>query len=138
MRVFKRPVASHAANLLALLVFLAAPLASACSPPESALAPERSTQETVKTSPSSRNSSPQQRRRTGTRTVAARKTECRPAWVGNNKKSLEFRWQEHRSLAAQTKLPALSRLELCTEFTKPASLCIRLMGTPKNHRSPPA
>ena len=31
-----------------------------------------------------------------------------------------------------------TRLELCTEFTKPDSLCIRLMGTPKNHRSPPA
>jgi hypothetical protein len=31
-----------------------------------------------------------------------------------------------------------TRLELCTEFTKPDSLCIRSMGTPKNHRSPPA
>src|SRR6185295_12551697 len=31
-----------------------------------------------------------------------------------------------------------SRLEFCSEFTKPDSLCIHLMGTPKNHRSPPA
>lgn len=31
-----------------------------------------------------------------------------------------------------------SRLDFCAEFTKPASLCIRSMGTPKNHRSPPA
>lgn len=31
-----------------------------------------------------------------------------------------------------------SRLDRCTEFTKPDSVCIRLMGTPKNHRSPPA
>jgi len=30
------------------------------------------------------------------------------------------------------------RLEYCVEFTKPDALCIRLMGTPKNHRSPPA
>jgi hypothetical protein len=31
-----------------------------------------------------------------------------------------------------------SRLQFCSEFTKPDSSCIRLMGTPKNHRSPPA
>ncbi len=31
-----------------------------------------------------------------------------------------------------------SRLAFCSEFTKPDSLRIRLMGTPKNHRSPPA
>jgi len=31
-----------------------------------------------------------------------------------------------------------SRLDFCAEFTKPDSLKIRLMGTPKNHRSPPA
>ena len=31
-----------------------------------------------------------------------------------------------------------SRLDYCSEFTKPDSLRIRLMGTPKNHRSPPA
>lgn len=31
-----------------------------------------------------------------------------------------------------------TRLDFCTEFTKPDSLKIRLMGTPKNHRSPPA
>jgi hypothetical protein len=31
-----------------------------------------------------------------------------------------------------------SRLDRCSEFTKPASLVIRSMGTPKNHRSPPA
>jgi hypothetical protein len=31
-----------------------------------------------------------------------------------------------------------SRLDFCSEFTKPDSLKIRLMGTPKNHRSPPA
>jgi len=30
------------------------------------------------------------------------------------------------------------RLEFCSEFTKPHSLTIREMGTPKNHRSPPA
>ncbi len=31
-----------------------------------------------------------------------------------------------------------NRLDFCAEFTKPDSLCIRHMGTPKNHRSPPA
>jgi hypothetical protein len=31
-----------------------------------------------------------------------------------------------------------SPLEFCAEYTKPDSLKIRLMGTPKNHRSPPA
>lgn len=31
-----------------------------------------------------------------------------------------------------------SRLDFCSEFTKPDSLVIRSMGTPKNHRSPPA
>lgn len=31
-----------------------------------------------------------------------------------------------------------SRLDYCSEYTKPDSLKIRLMGTPKNHRSPPA
>lgn len=31
-----------------------------------------------------------------------------------------------------------TRLDFCSEFTKPDSLKIRLMGTPKNHRSPPA
>jgi hypothetical protein len=31
-----------------------------------------------------------------------------------------------------------SRLDFCPEFTKPDSLKVRLMGTPKNHRSPPA
>jgi len=31
-----------------------------------------------------------------------------------------------------------SKLDLCAEFSKPDSLKIRLMGTPKNHRSPPA
>jgi hypothetical protein len=31
-----------------------------------------------------------------------------------------------------------SKLDLCSEFTKPDSLVIRSMGTPKNHRSPPA
>lgn len=30
-----------------------------------------------------------------------------------------------------------SKLDLCSEFTKPDSLVIRSMGTPKNHRSPP-
>jgi hypothetical protein len=30
-----------------------------------------------------------------------------------------------------------SRLESCSEFTKPNSLKICLTGTPKNHRSPP-
>lgn len=29
------------------------------------------------------------------------------------------------------------RLEFCVELTKPDSLTIREMGTPKNHRSPP-
>ncbi len=29
-------------------------------------------------------------------------------------------------------------LDYCAEFTKPASLCIRSMGTPQNHRAPPA
>lgn len=33
---------------------------------------------------------------------------------------------------------ATMRLEFCPEHTKPDSLRIRLMGTPKNHRSPPA
>jgi|SRR6185295_17778131 hypothetical protein len=32
----------------------------------------------------------------------------------------------------------LNRLKFTPEFTKPASLIIRLAGTPKNHRSPPA
>jgi hypothetical protein len=31
-----------------------------------------------------------------------------------------------------------SRLDYCVEFTKPDSLKIRLTGTPKSHRSPPA
>jgi len=40
-------------------------------------------------------------------------------------------------------LPAIhpgdgSKLDLCAEFLKPDSLKIRMMGTPKNHRSPPA
>ncbi len=40
----------------------------------------------------------------------------------------------HRHLTA----PGLTtRLDFCTEFTKPDSLKIRMMGTPKNHRSPP-
>src|ERR1051325_6864603 len=30
------------------------------------------------------------------------------------------------------------KLDFCSEFTKPGSLVIRSMGTPKNHRSPPA
>ena len=30
-----------------------------------------------------------------------------------------------------------SKLDLCSEYTKPDSLVIRSMGTPKNHRSPP-
>jgi hypothetical protein len=30
------------------------------------------------------------------------------------------------------------KLDFCAEFTKPGSLVIRSMGTPKNHRSPPA
>ncbi len=30
------------------------------------------------------------------------------------------------------------RLEYCAEFTKPDSLRIRLLGTPKSYRSPPA
>ena len=30
-----------------------------------------------------------------------------------------------------------SKLDLCSEFTKPDSLVLRSMGTPKNHRSPP-
>jgi hypothetical protein len=58
--------------------------------------------------------------------------------MSDKKQSLDFREREGWSLAKLPKLPALSRLELCSEFTKPASLCIRLMGTPKNHRSPPA
>ena len=44
----------------------------------------------------------------------------------------------HLFFSAYPKVSAPSRLESCTEFTKPDSLCIRLMGTPKNHRSPPA
>jgi len=31
-----------------------------------------------------------------------------------------------------------SRLDLCAEYTKPFYLRIRLLGTPQNHRSPPA
>ena len=31
-----------------------------------------------------------------------------------------------------------SKLDRCSEFTKPAYLVIRSRGTPKNHRSPPA
>jgi hypothetical protein len=34
--------------------------------------------------------------------------------------------------------PVGSRLDYCAEFTKPDSLKIRLTGTPKSHRSPPA
>ncbi len=30
------------------------------------------------------------------------------------------------------------RIEYCAEYTKPKSLKIRLLGTPQNHRSPPA
>jgi hypothetical protein len=40
--------------------------------------------------------------------------------------------------APQPRPTAITRLENCTEFTKPAAVCIRLTGTPKNHRSPPA
>jgi len=39
--------------------------------------------------------------------------------------------------AAADALPG-SRLDFCAEFTKPDSLRMELMGTPKNHRSPPA
>lgn len=38
----------------------------------------------------------------------------------------------------QTATPGFaSKLDSCSEFTKPNSLVIRSMGTPKNHRSPP-
>ena len=30
------------------------------------------------------------------------------------------------------------RLDYCAEFTKPDSVCMRSLGTPKSHRSPPA
>lgn len=45
-----------------------------------------------------------------------------------------------RDLLHQTpvKPGATLKLDFCSEFTKPGSLVIRSMGTPKNHRSPPA
>ncbi len=52
-------------------------------------------------------------------------------------KRLEERTAHAVDLAPQPPLPG-TRLDFCSEFTKPASLCLRSMGTPKNHRSPPA
>lgn len=49
------------------------------------------------------------------------------------------RFTAPRVLAPELPNPLGScRLEYCAEYTKPGSLCIRRMGTPKNHRSPPA
>ena len=46
--------------------------------------------------------------------------------------------QKSWSMLCVTQALPGTRLDFCSEFTKPDSLCIRHMGTPKNHRSPPA